>query len=140
MKSWNGVSAVLAVLYLSFVLTPAPAAAGPAQDQILKHYQDLAGADVTFSADRGKEFFMAKHTGGKPKSPSCTSCHTKSPLKSGRTHANKKIAPMALSKTKDRYSELKKVKKWFRRNCRSVLGRECSPQEKGDFLVYMMGQ
>jgi len=116
------------------------ASAGPAQDKILKYYQDLAGAGVTFSADRGKAFFLADHKGGKPKTPSCTTCHTKSPLNAGKTRANKKIAPRALSKTSDRFSELKKVKKWFRRNCRTVLGRECTPQEKGDYLSYMISQ
>jgi hypothetical protein len=47
---------------------------------------------------------------------------------------------MALSKTPDRYTDPKKVAKWFRRNCKSVLGRECTPLEKGDFLAFMMNQ
>lgn len=135
MKSLRLLAAATAV-----ILSTASAHAGPAQDKILKHYQDLAGADKAFSAERGKAFFLAKHSGGKPKTPSCTSCHTSSPLKTGKTRAGKDIKPMALSKTPDRYSDLKKVEKWFRRNCRSVLGRECTPVEKGDFLSFMISQ
>ena len=135
MKQSSLVLAAFAVIVFA-----APAAAGPAQDKIMKHYQDLAGAGATFSAERGKAFFMAKHTGGKPKTPACTTCHTTSPLKTGKTRAGKDIAPMALSKTADRFTDLKKVEKWFRRNCRSVLGRECTPNEKGDFLAFMISQ
>jgi len=29
------------------------------------------------------------------------------------------------------------VAKWFRRNCKTVLGRECTAQEKGDILTYL---
>ena len=93
-----------------------------------------------FSATRGQLLFQSTFTTGKPETPSCTSCHTNSPLKAGRTRAEKEIAPMALSRTTERYSDLKKVEKWFRRNCKSVLGRVCSPLEKGDFITYMISQ
>ncbi len=125
-------------LGLILALTPVGAQAGPAQQKVLDHYKQQAKAP--FSAERGKALFLAKHKGGKPETPSCTTCHTDSPFKTGRTRVGKDIAPMALSRTPDRYSDLKKVEKWFRRNCRSVLGRECTVQEKGDFLTYMMSQ
>ena len=116
----------------------APAQAGTARASILEKLQTQAGQP--FSAERGKMLFSSTHKGGKPKTPSCTSCHTKSPRNVGKTRAGKEIAPMALSKTKDRYSDPKKVAKWFRRNCRSVLGRECTPLEKGDFITFMSSQ
>jgi len=93
-----------------------------------------------FSTERGRLLFSVPHATGKPKTPSCTSCHTKSPLNVGITRAGKEIAPMAISKTPDRYSTVKKVEKWFRRNCKSVLGRTCTSLEKGDFLTFMMSQ
>lgn len=116
----------------------APAFAGPKQDAVLSYYKELAKRE--FSASRGKAFFRAKQTGGKPATPSCTTCHTSSPENTGRTRVNKPIEPMALSKTPTRYSELKKVEKWFGRNCRSVLGRECTALEKGDYLTFMISQ
>ncbi len=58
----------------------------------------------------------------------------------GETRAGKPIEPMAVSVTPDRYRDPKKVAKWFRRNCQSVLGRECTAPEKGDFLTLMISQ
>ncbi|MEA3244387.1 MAG: DUF1924 domain-containing protein, partial [Pseudomonadota bacterium] len=31
----------------------------------------------------------------------------------------------------------KKIEKWFKRNCKWTLGRECTAQEKADFLAYI---
>ena len=31
-----------------------------------------------------------------------------------------------------------KVEKWFKRNCNDVLGRVCTPLEKGDVLSYLL--
>jgi hypothetical protein len=47
---------------------------------------------------------------------------------------------MALSASPTRYADPAKVEKWFKRNCVEVLGRECSPREKGDWLAYMMSR
>jgi hypothetical protein len=127
-------AAAIAVLTL-------PALAGPKQDAVLAEYQKQAtAADPAFkgfSADAGKAFFMADHTGGKPDTPSCTACHTKSPTSAGQTRAGKAIDPMAVSATPDRFTDIAKTEKWFTRNCNSVLGRECSAQEKGDVIAYL---
>jgi hypothetical protein len=93
-----------------------------------------------FSAPRGKTLSRTMFAQGKPETPACTTCHTASPLKMGETRAGKPIEPMAVSVTPDRYTNPKKVAKWFRRNCKSVLGRECTAQEKGDFLTFMISQ
>ena len=39
-----------------------------------------------------------------------------------------------------RFTDPEKVAKWFLRNCTSVLGRECTAIEKGDFLTFMSAQ
>lgn len=117
------------------------AAAGPGQNAVLDHFAALAKtADpgfAGFSPARGKIFFLAGHGGGNPDAPSCSSCHTKDPAKPGQTRAGQPIAPMAVSVTPDRFTDLAKVEKWFRRNCDTVLGRECTPVEKGDFIAFM---
>lgn len=93
-----------------------------------------------FSAERGKAFFMAKQAGGKPDTPSCTSCHTDSVKKTGKTRAGKDIAPLAVSVEPTRFTDPEKVDLWFKRNCNSVLGRACTPLEKGDFLAFAVSQ
>jgi hypothetical protein len=47
---------------------------------------------------------------------------------------------MALSVNPARLTDAKTVEKWFRRNCRWTLGRECTPQEKGDFIQFITSQ
>ena len=93
-----------------------------------------------FSAERGAAFYKATHKGGKPNTPSCTSCHGGSPQETGKTRAGKDIPPMAISKTATRYTDPDNVEKWFGRNCNDVLGRACTAREKGDFITFMMGQ
>jgi mono/diheme cytochrome c family protein len=90
-----------------------------------------------FSAERGKAFFQARHSGGKAETPSCTSCHTADPKASGRTRAGKPIEPMAASVNAKRFTSQADVEKWFRRNCADVLGRACTPLEKGDVMAYL---
>ncbi len=123
---------------------PAMAANAGSREDIIAQLETLAKADDAnfsgFDAKRGEKLFSAKFSTGKPETPSCTSCHSTSPKNAGETRAGKAIDPMALSKTSDRYTDPKKVEKWFRRNCNSVLGRECTPLEKGDFLAFMISQ
>jgi hypothetical protein len=120
------------------------AAANAARDAILTNLNAQAkAADAAFtgfSAPRGAAFYAATHPGGKPDTPSCTTCHSPAPHQPGKTRAGKDIAPMAVSKTLDRYTDPAKVEKWFQRNCQNVLGRDCTAVEKGDFLTFMIGQ
>lgn len=88
-----------------------------------------------FSATRGEAFFRSTHGG----EWSCASCHTANPAAAGR-HARtaKTIAPLAPVANAERFTSAATAEKWFRRNCNDVLGRECTAQEKGDVLAYLM--
>ncbi len=90
-----------------------------------------------FSAAAGQAFFLAHPGVSQPETPSCSACHTTSPLNAGRTRAGKDIAPMAVSRTPNRFTDFTKVERWFTRNCRTVYGRLCTPQEKGNFITFM---
>ncbi len=133
---------VLAVL--SVLVVPAVAGANPGRDAILAELsaqaKDQASGFAGFDAGRGDVLFRHRHTGGKPATPACTSCHGPSPIQAGETRAGKVIDPLAVSRTPERYSDPEKVAKWFRRNCNSVLGRECTAREKGDFITFMTSQ
>jgi len=88
-----------------------------------------------FDAGRGELFFKSRHGGDW----SCSSCHTDNPLATGKhivTH--KAIKPLGPAANPERFTNAWKVKKWFKRNCKDVVGRECTVQEKGDFLTYLL--
>jgi hypothetical protein len=117
--------------------------ASAAQKAVLDHYAAAAKAAdpgfAGFSADRGKAFFLAQRNIN-PEAPTCSACHTSNPRNAGETRAGQRIDPMAVSVTPSRFTDLAKVEKWFRRNCETVLKRECTPIEKGDFIAFMSGQ
>ncbi len=110
-------------------------------DDLINHYAIQAKSEtstfLSFDSNRGKDLYLKKFSGGKKDTPSCTTCHTNNPTQTGETRAGKAIEPMAVSVNPKRYQTLKKAEKWFRRNCKSVLGRECTTTEKGDFLTFM---
>jgi len=125
------------------LLTGAGLAAG-GRDAILATLLVEAKQDdpgfTSFSAARGEAFYQAQHTGGHAETPSCTTCHTTDPRNTGHTRAGKEIDPVAVSLTPTRFTDADKVAKWFRRNCRSVLGRDCTAAEKGDYITYLINQ
>jgi hypothetical protein len=88
-----------------------------------------------FSAAAGKQFFDQKHGN----ELSCASCHTENPAAEGK-HAKtgKIIKALAPAANPERFTDPKKVAKWFKRNCHDVLARECTAQEKGDVLAYLL--
>lgn len=117
--------------------------AGPREDQLAQYAKAAKAADPAFAgftAERGKTLHTQAFTGGKPDTPSCTSCHGKDTRAAGRNPSGKTIEPMAVSATPARYTDPAKVEKWFKRNCNDVMGRECSVKEKGDWLTFMLGQ
>jgi hypothetical protein len=70
-----------------------------------------------------------------------TSCHGENPSVPGKNaKTGKVIEPMAVSANPKRFTDRAEVEKWFKRNCQQVLGRECTPGEKGDFITFMAGQ
>jgi hypothetical protein len=127
-----------------FVSALAPAAAGESPKPVLDFYASEAKTSDPgfsgFSAERGEHLFRTKFSTGKPDTPSCTTCHTTDPRKTGQTRAGKDIEPMAASVSPKRYTDQEKTEKWFGRNCNNVLGRDCTPAEKGDFITFMLGQ
>ena len=90
-----------------------------------------------FSAAQGEQFYHAERTSGGNKI-SCATCHTANPKNGGKTRANKTIEPMAPSANPQRFSDAAKTEKWFGRNCKDVLERACTAQEKGNFITYLL--
>jgi hypothetical protein len=87
-----------------------------------------------FSANRGEQFFKSTHSADW----SCSSCHTENPVHTGKHIVTQKpIEPLAPSANAERFTNPAKVEKWFKRNCKDVVGRECTTQEKGDVLSFL---
>lgn len=87
-----------------------------------------------FSASRGEQFFKTQHAA----EWSCSSCHTDNPAVMGKHIVTQKtIEPLAPSANAERFTNPAKVDKWFKRNCKDVVGRECSAEEKGDVISFL---
>jgi mono/diheme cytochrome c family protein len=88
-----------------------------------------------FSAARGETFFKQKNV----KDQSCAACHTENPAATGKhSTSGKLIEALAPAANPERFTDPAKVAKWFRRNCNDVLERECTAQEKGDVIAYLI--
>ena len=125
--------------FLILIAIAQPLRAEQPQDIILSYAlqakQDNA-AFLDFDSHRGEQFFKSQHNGG---DWSCASCHTDNPTVAGlHTVTKKEIEPMAPSVNPARFTNTSKVEKWFKRNCKDVLNRECTAQEKGDVITYLM--
>ena len=72
---------------------------------------------------------------------SCTTCHGADLTQVGKhVRTDKPIKPMAPSVNEKSLTDVKKIKKWFKRNCKWTMGRECSAQEQADILSYLRKQ
>lgn len=91
------------------------------------------------NAEQGELLWQKKFSAaGEFSSRSCTSCHTKDLTQSGNhIKTNKTIEPMSPSVNSQRLTDIKKIEKWFKRNCKWTIGRECTSQEKTNILTYI---
>jgi len=117
-----------------------PMAHADAVDNLLKGYQAQGAGN--FSAEKGKAMWSQQfNPPGSDRARSCAMCHGEN-LKLAGKHAKtgKPIEPLAPSVNPKRFTDAAEIEKWFKRNCTWTTGRECTPQEKGDFLTYLRKQ
>jgi hypothetical protein len=119
------------------VLLCTSAASADVVDERLAAYKTQGAGGFNAAAGQAlwnKSFKDAK-TG---ESRNCASCHTAN-LRDAGKHAEtgKLIEPMKPAVNPRRLTDVKQVEKWFLRNCKWTYGRECTPQEKGDFLLFI---
>lgn len=128
---------VAALALLGAVALPghAQTAAATAPADLLAGYVAEAGAPA--SAARGEKLYQTNF--GKEMGWSCTSCHTADPTRVGRHDVTEKaIKPLAPAANPARFTDRRQVEFFFKLNCKDVLGRECSAQEKADVLAWLL--
>ncbi len=118
--------AVCGVMISSSIFAATPA-------EVLSSYSAQAGAAA--QPARGQLLFTTKHG----KEWSCATCHSSAPTVEGK-HATtgKLISPLAPAFNPERFTDIAKSDKWFRRNCNDVIGRDCTVVEKADVLAWLM--
>jgi hypothetical protein len=118
------------VIVLAALISGASYGATPAE--LLQRWQ--TSSNQAFSAARGDAFFHAQQGEW-----SCAPCHTANPRNTGKHKiTGKVIEPLAPAGNAKRFTNPAHVEKWFKRNCKDVVGRECTSTEKGDVLTYLL--
>ena len=109
-------------------------------NKLLSEYQ-IQGAS-TGQAQRGEKLWNQTFAGKAPFTQrSCASCHTRKLSNEGKhARTGKALKPMAPSVNPQSLTDVKKITKWFKRNCKWTLGRECTVQEKSDILIFINQQ
>lgn len=151
------------LLVLCLGLTSALAVQADLPQQLLDSYAEQArAADAAFagfSAERGQSFYHAAHAQPDGDSYSCASCHHEDPRREQFAHHDKipcrachfpaeafterhkirrQLLPLAPIVNPARFNDAQRAETWFKRNCEFVLGRECTRQEKGDLLTWLL--
>lgn len=131
--------AQLIILLLLWVSIPNPAHASAVDDLLARYKGQGAG---NFNATTGKALwnktFKDTERGQERSCATCHHSHLGLPGKHAQT--GKAIDPMAPSVNSKRLTDVKFIEKWFTRNCKWTMGRECTPEEKGNFLLFIKGQ
>ena len=122
------------------LLTASVQAASPAD--LMKDYATEANrqqAGFTPAAQRGADLYR-RQFGVSAKMPSCTTCHGQDPSQAGQhSVTGKPIKPLAPAANPERFTDRAKADKWFGRNCKEVIGRDCTAAEKADFIAFLTG-
>jgi hypothetical protein len=124
------------VYFVLLLILPTVAYSG-AVETLLDRYRQQGAKQ--FSSIEGESRWTQINTENKRRS--CSDCHGLDLNHVGK-HAKtgKRIEPLAPSANPERLTDMAKIEKWFERNCKWTLGRACTPQEKGDFLVFLQQQ
>lgn len=94
-----------------------------------------------FDYARGESVFTKEQVGKRGVLISCATCHTNDLSKNGlNEQTNKVIEPLSPNANPSRFTKVKKVEKWLRRNFKDVYDREGSAREKGDVITYVINK
>lgn len=96
-------------------------------------------ADFAPSVADGKTFFTQKVKAANGKETACASCHTANPADAGKhIVTGKKIKPLSPVVNNKRFSDYDKVEGLFSKHCNDILGADCSPADKANYITYLL--
>jgi len=122
------------VIFLLWATAATPFAQAVTPQEMVVGYAAQAGVAVeALDPAAGEALFRRGGAGDKQ----CTGCHTDDPRTPGKTRVGKRIEPMAPAINAARFTDAAKTEKWFGRNCKDVLSRECTPLEKASVIVWL---
>ncbi len=111
-------------------------------EKLAKKYEGIAKAInpkyAGESPSDGKVFFnnLIKVNG---KDVACASCHTDNPANTGKHMVTgKPIRPLAPSVNAKRFTDIDKVEENFSKHCNDIIARECTAEEKANFIAYLI--
>lgn len=134
-------SNILFGLLAAFAATVAHADVASAQKLAAKYEtiaKNINPASTGLSANDGKSFYNREIT-VKGQQVACASCHTANPADNGKhIVTGKPIRPLSPTANPKRFADIDKVEKEFTAHCHDVIGRDCSAQEKGNFIAYLL--
>ena len=87
----------------------------------------------------GKTFFNQKVKAANGKETACASCHTANPADAGKhIVTGKAIRPLSPVGNNKRFSDFDKVEGQFTKHCNDILGADCSPSDKANYITYLL--
>lgn len=129
-------------LFVAAGMASLPAEAGIAgakqfAEQYIVHVK-RTNPSYKLTANAGRDFYVKKHT-RKGKEESCSSCHMDNPADVGKhSETGKPIQPLSPLANPKRFSNLQHVEENFTKHCHDIIGRDCTPMEKGDYITYLL--
>lgn len=101
-------------------------------------YAKRLNPDAVLSAEAGRAFYTKKLIVD-GKDISCSACHTDNPANPGKhNETGKTIQPMAPAVNPKRFSDVNKSEKGFTKHCRDLYKNDCSAEDKGNFIKYLL--
>ncbi|MDO9203965.1 MAG: DUF1924 domain-containing protein [Methylotenera sp.] len=133
---------------LSLAATNVYADAVTAQKLADKYAAAAKKADSSYaglSVDDGKAFFNREviqfkgDVNNPGKAIACASCHTSNPADTGKhIVTGKPIKPLSPAVNAKRFKSMDAVEKNFTKHCNEVVGSDCTAQEKGNYIAYLL--
>lgn len=113
----------------------------PQAVQAVRIYQLFAktqNPNVVISAEAGKAFYNKKIL-VEGKEIACADCHTQNPADKGKNiRTGMSIQPMAPAVNQKRFENLNESEKAFTKHCQDLYKKNCTPEEKGNFVKYLL--